>query len=80
MNADIRDTVELDKIFNTFKPETVIHFAGLKAVGDSVIDPSAYYDNNIYGAISLLKAMESSSASLATSSTITDWPFSISIV
>ena len=38
-NADIRDSNALDKIFNTFKPEAVIHFAGLKAVGESVADP-----------------------------------------
>ena len=57
MNADIRDTVELDKIFNTFKPETVIHFAGLKAVGQSVAEPLMYYDVNVGGSISLLAAM-----------------------
>ena len=39
INADIRDSNALDKIFNTFKPDSVIHFAGLKAVGESVADP-----------------------------------------
>jgi UDP-glucose 4-epimerase len=57
MNADIRDTVALDKIFNTFKPETVIHFAGLKAVGQSVAEPLIYYDVNVGGSVSLLMAM-----------------------
>ena len=57
MNADIRDTVALDKIFNDFKPEAVIHFAGLKAVGESVVDPLIYYDINVGGSISLLAAM-----------------------
>ena len=57
MNADIRDTVALDKIFNIFKPEAVIHFAGLKAVGESVADPVKYYDVNVGGSISLLSAM-----------------------
>jgi len=57
MNADIRDTVALDKIFNTFKPEAVIHFAGLKAVGESVANPLKYYDVNVGGSISLLLAM-----------------------
>ena len=57
MNADIRDTVALDKIFNMFKPEAVIHFAGLKAVGESVTDPLMYYDVNVGGSISLLMAM-----------------------
>jgi len=57
MNADIRDSNALDKIFNTFKPDSVIHFAGLKAVGESVVDPVKYYDVNVGGSISLLTAM-----------------------
>ena len=57
MNADIRDINALDKIFNIFKPEAVIHFAGLKAVGESVADPVKYYDVNVGGSISLLAAM-----------------------
>ena len=56
-NADIRDAKALDKIFNDFKPEAVIHFAGLKAVGESVADPVKYYDVNVGGSISLLTAM-----------------------
>ena len=57
MNADIRDTNALHKIFKTFTPEAVIHFAGLKAVGDSVSDPLNYYDVNVGGSVSLLTAM-----------------------
>ena len=57
VNADIRDTVALNKIFNAFKPEAVIHFAGLKAVGESVANPLKYYDVNVGGSISLLSAM-----------------------
>ena len=57
VNADIRDSSALDNIFNFFKPEAVIHFAGLKAVGESVADPLAYYDVNVGGSISLLAAM-----------------------
>jgi UDP-glucose 4-epimerase len=57
MNADIRDSSALDKIFNNFKPDAVIHFAGLKAVGESVADPVRYYDINVGGSISLLSAM-----------------------
>jgi len=56
-NADIRDANALDNIFNTFKPETVIHFAGLKAVGESVANPLKYYEINVGGSISLLSAM-----------------------
>ena len=47
MNADIRDSSALADIFSTFKPEAVIHFAGLKAVGESVTDPLLYYDVNV---------------------------------
>jgi UDP-glucose 4-epimerase len=57
LNADIRDTCALDNIFSTFEPEAVIHFAGLKAVGDSVVNPLTYYDVNVGGSISLLTAM-----------------------
>jgi len=57
MNADIRDTNVLDVIFKTFEPDVVIHFAGLKAVGESFADPVKYYDVNVGGSISLLTAM-----------------------
>jgi UDP-glucose 4-epimerase len=57
VNADIRDSNALSKIFGTFKPEAVIHFAGLKAVGESVADPLLYYDVNVGGSVSLLTAM-----------------------
>jgi len=57
INADIRDANALDKIFNNFEPDSVIHFAGLKAVGESVADPIKYYDVNVGGSISLLRAM-----------------------
>ena len=57
MNTDIRDSNELDKVFNDFNPEAVIHFAGLKAVGESVENPLMYYDVNLVGSISLLSAM-----------------------
>ena len=56
-NADIRDANALDNIFNTFKPDSVIHFAGLKAVDESTADPIKYYDVNVGGTISLLAAM-----------------------
>jgi len=57
MNADIRDAIALNKIFGTFKPEAVIHFAGLKAVGESVANPLKYYEVNVGGSVSLLSAM-----------------------
>lgn len=56
--ADIRDQAAMDKIFAKEKPEAVIHFAGLKAVGESVQKPLMYYDNNIAGTVTLLNAMK----------------------
>ena len=56
--ADIRDTETLRDIFRHEEPTGVIHFAGLKAVGESTRIPLAYYDNNIAGTVSLLKVME----------------------
>ena len=57
-NSDIRDEKALDKIFSENKIEAVIHFAGLKAVGESVKKPLEYYDNNVGGTIKLLQAMK----------------------
>ena len=56
--ADIRDHEAMDKIFADEKPEAVIHFAGLKAVGESVQKPLMYYDNNIAGTVTLLNVMK----------------------
>lgn len=56
--ADIRDEKALEKIFNENKIESVIHFAGLKGVGESVEIPLEYYDNNVYGTIKLLETMK----------------------
>lgn len=56
--ADIRDSQALDEIFRREIPEAVIHFAGLKAVGESVEKPLLYYENNLTGTITLIRAME----------------------
>lgn len=56
--CDVRDAKVLGEIFDQFKPDAVIHFAGLKAVGESVIDPVRYYDVNVGGTATLLEAME----------------------
>ncbi len=56
--ADIRNTEALDRIFGAFRPDAVIHFAGLKAVGESVEKPLEYYDVNVTGTLSLLRAMD----------------------
>lgn len=56
-NADIRDFDALDKVFKNENIESVIHFAGLKAVGESVEKPMEYYDNNITGTLVLCDVM-----------------------
>jgi len=55
---DIRDEDGLEKVFEKTQPDAVIHFAGLKAVGESVEIPLEYYFNNINGTISLLRVMK----------------------
>ena len=55
---DIRDREALGVLFKLERIDAVIHFAALKAVGDSVADPLAYYDNNVGGSIALLQAMK----------------------
>lgn len=55
--CDIRDRAMLDKIFAENKIDAVIHFAGLKAVGESVSKPIEYYDNNIGSTLTLCEAM-----------------------
>jgi len=58
IQGDVRDTDLLIKTLTEFKTEAVIHFAGLKAVGESGQEPLKYYDNNVAGSISLLEAMK----------------------
>ena len=58
VQGDIRDPVALDQVFKAHKIDAVIHFAGLKAVGESVEKPLLYYDNNISGSVSLFSAMK----------------------
>ena len=55
--ADILDYEKMTEIFTKEKPDAVIHFAGLKAVGESVAKPLEYYENNIAGTLSLCRAM-----------------------
>lgn len=58
VKGDIRDKNSLEKVFKKHKIDSVIHFAGLKAVGESVEKPLKYYDNNVNGILVLLKVME----------------------
>ncbi|AXI04268.1 UDP-glucose 4-epimerase GalE [Aquirhabdus parva] len=56
--GDIRDHQLLDQIFSRYAIDAVVHFAGLKAVGESVKDPLNYFENNVNGSITLLQAMK----------------------
>ncbi len=58
VEGDIRDSSLLSKTIKDFQIDAVIHFAGLKAVAESVLDPLKYYDNNVVGTIKLLEAMQ----------------------
>ena len=55
--ADLRDREAMTKLFDTHPVDAVIHFAGLKAVGESVAKPLEYYDNNLWGFIVLAEVM-----------------------
>ena len=56
--ADIRDTEKVKSILRGFGADAVIHFAGLKAVGESEAQPLRYFDVNNGGTVSLLQAMD----------------------
>ncbi len=58
IEADIRDRAALDAAFGAHAFEAVIHFAGLKAVGESVEQPLRYYDNNVSGSVVLFETMQ----------------------
>jgi len=58
VQADVRDGAALDRIFAEHRIDGVIHFAGLKAVGESVAQPLRYFDNNVGSTLALLQAMD----------------------
>ncbi len=58
IQADVRDAAALDGLFAAQRIEAVMHFAGLKAVGESTAQPLRYYDHNVGGSITLLEAMQ----------------------
>jgi len=62
VEGDIRNEEFLTQLLNSHKVDSVLHFAGLKAVGESVSQPLRYYDNNVQGSLCLLRAMQASSA------------------
>ncbi|WP_050476270.1 UDP-glucose 4-epimerase GalE [Herbaspirillum rhizosphaerae] len=58
IEGDIRDRAALEQALRQYQCDAVIHFAGLKAVGESVAKPLEYYDNNVVGTVRLLEAMQ----------------------
>ena len=57
VRGDIRDIYLLSKLFSDHKFDAVMHFAGLKAVDESVEQPLTYYNNNVFGSMQLFKAI-----------------------
>ncbi|KAG0452055.1 hypothetical protein HPP92_025893 [Vanilla planifolia] len=75
--VDLRDKEALSKVFDTIKFDAVIHFAGLKAVGESVQKPLLYYNNNLVGTITLLEVMNAHGCKnlvFSSSATVYGWP------
>jgi len=58
VKGDIRDRALLDQLFKENKIDSVVHFAGMKAVGESSEIPLEYFDNNVSGTVTLLQAMK----------------------
>jgi len=58
VQGDIRDRELLDNLFAQYTIDAVLHFAGLKAVGESVMQPLRYYENNVAGSVTLFQAMQ----------------------
>ena len=56
--GDIRDRNKLDQVLRTYKPVAIVHFAAAIEVGESIRDPAGYYDNNVSGTITLLRAAQ----------------------
>lgn len=74
---DLRDKPALDEVFASEKFDAVIHFAGLKAVGESVQKPLMYYDNNLIGTITLMEVMADHGCKklvFSSSATVYGWP------
>ena len=82
VEGDVRDPGVLDEIFDRHPITAVMHFAGLKAVGESVERPLEYYDNNVHGTLQLLAAMRRASVKtfvFSSSATVYGDPASVPI-
>ncbi|KAJ0630817.1 putative UDP-glucose 4-epimerase [Helianthus annuus] len=74
---DIRNKPALEELFASTKFDAVIHFSGLKAVGESVKKPLMYYDNNLIGTLTLLEVMDAYGCKklvFSSSATVYGWP------
>ncbi|MFT4634915.1 MAG: UDP-glucose 4-epimerase [Arenicella sp.] len=82
INADLRNEQLMKAAFRAHKFDAVIHFAGLKAVGESIQQPLRYYQNNVDGSLQLLKAMSDSACKkivFSSSATVYGDPSSVPI-
>ncbi len=82
IEGDIRSKNDLQKVFDTYTIDSVIHFAGLKAVGESVGNPLKYYDNNVSGTVTLCSVMKENSCKsiiFSSSATVYGDPHSVPI-
>lgn len=82
VEGDIRDSGLLEQLFSDYTIEAVIHFAGLKAVGESVSHPLRYYDCNVTGTLRLLEAMDNAGVNrlvFSSSATVYGDPASVPI-
>lgn len=58
VEGDVRDEALVERVIREYKVDAVVHFAALKAVGESVREPLRYYDNNVAGTVALLRVMQ----------------------
>jgi UDP-glucose 4-epimerase len=82
VKGDIRDSKALQNVFDKYDIDSVIHFAGLKAVGESVEKPLEYYDNNIVGTLRLCEVMQKNNCKklvFSSSATIYGGPHEVAI-
>ncbi|NML62110.1 UDP-glucose 4-epimerase GalE [Massilia sp. RP-1-19] len=83
IEGDIRDRAAMEAAFAASPIDAVIHFAGLKAVGESVAQPLRYYDNNVYGSLVLFESMAKFGVKMvvfSSSATVYGDPASVPIV
>lgn len=83
IQIDIRDAGAMQSVFEQYSIDAVLHFAGLKAVGESVEKPLIYFDNNVGGTVTLLKAMLQANVRclvFSSSATVYGDPMSVPIV